>query len=460
MAIEASGRPQAHQVLATLSYGDAISNEVLGIQDVLRRAGYDSRIYIQTVDPKVEDLTDAYRYLLDDTNPETLLIHHFSIGSHASRLAFALSSRMILVYHNITPPSYFVGVNPTLVQLCYSGRRELQAYAPRCDLALGDSEFNRRELEDMRFPRTGVLPVVPSFDHLDVPPNRLLATDFDDNLTNIFCVGRVIPNKRIEDVIRFFHAYRLKYNPASRLVIVGAHAGFEDYVSSLYELIARLGTPDVHLVGHVSNEELTALYDVADLLLSASEHEGFCVPLVEAFHKGIPVVAFAATAVPGHHGRRGSPLRPQGPVSRRVAHARGPVGCDAAGRDRAQPGRGARSVDTEGLRGHVVGLRGSGATVTQGRPTAAHTRLLAAVREPRRARGASAPPTGGVSCVTKASEGQKETGDTRTHEAVSFVTWSSTNGSRRRMRVTPSGTAPVASEPFSAVRAIPPRSLP
>ena len=298
MAIEASGRPQAHQVLATLSYGDAISNEVLGIQDVLRRAGYDSRIYIQTVDPKVEDLTDDYRYLLDDTNPETLLIHHFSIGSHASRLAFALSSRMILVYHNITPPSYFVGVNPTLVQLCYSGRRELQAYAPRCDLALGDSEFNRRELEDMGFPRTGVLPVVPSFDHLDVPPNRLLATDFDDNLTNIFCVGRVIPNKRIEDVIRFFHAYRLKYNPASRLVIVGAHGGFEDYVSSLYELIARLGTPDVHLVGHVSNEELTALYDVADLLLSASEHEGFCVPLVEAFHKGIPVVAFAATAVP------------------------------------------------------------------------------------------------------------------------------------------------------------------
>ena len=116
VAIEASGRPQAHQILATLSYGDAISNEVLGIQDVLRRAGYDSRIYIQTVDPQVEDLTDDYRYLLDDTNPETVLIHHFSIGSHASRLAFALPSRMILVYHNITPPSYFVGVNPTLVR--------------------------------------------------------------------------------------------------------------------------------------------------------------------------------------------------------------------------------------------------------------------------------------------------------------------------------------------------------
>ena len=298
MVTSAGGRPKVHQVLATLSYGDAISNEVLGIQDVLGRAGYDSRIYIQTVDPRVEDLTDDYRYLIDDTDPETVLVHHFSIGSHASRLAFALPSRMILLYHNITPPSYFVGVNPTLVQLCYSGRRELQAYAPRCDLALGDSEFNRRELEDMGFPRTGVLPVVPNFDHLDVTPNRLLATGFDDDRVNILFVGRVIPNKRIEDLIRFFHAYRLKYNAAARLIVVGSHGGFDNYVSSLHELVARLRTPDVHLVGHVSNEELTALYDVADLFLSASEHEGFCVPLVEACYKGIPVVAFAATAVP------------------------------------------------------------------------------------------------------------------------------------------------------------------
>ena len=298
MSSSADVQPQVHQVLATLSYGDAISNEVLGIQRVLHRSGYDSRIYTQTVDYRVEDLTDDYRYLIDDTDSETLLIHHFSLGSRASRLAFALPNRMILVYHNITPASYFVGVNRTLVQQCYTGRRELQAYSRRCDLALGDSEFNRRELEEMGFPRTGVLPVVPNFDHLDVTPNRLLASGFDDDRTNIIFVGRVIPNKCIEDLILFFHAYRLKYNLSSRLILVGSRGGFEDYASSLYELITRLGTPDVHFVGHVSNEELTALYDVADLFLAASEHEGFCVPLVEAFYKGIPVVAFSSTAVP------------------------------------------------------------------------------------------------------------------------------------------------------------------
>ena len=284
--------------MATLGYGDAIGHEALGIQRVLRRAGYSSNIYVQTAYPRLESLTEDYRDLIAHSHPDNVLIHHFSIGSKASRVAFALSDRMILVYHNITPPSYFIGVNAQLVQQCYSGRRELRAYAARCDLALGDSEFNRQELEHLGFPRTGVLPVVPSFAHLDVEPNDMVATEFDDDRTNLLFVGRMIPNKRIDDLIRFFHAYRLKYNRQSRLLLVGAHSGFEDYVAALYDLIRTLRVPDVHLIGHVSNEELTALYDVADLFLSASEHEGFCVPLVEAFYKRIPVVAYAATAVP------------------------------------------------------------------------------------------------------------------------------------------------------------------
>lgn len=287
-----------HQVLATLAYGDAIGNEVLGIRDVLTQAGYESRIYVQTADARLEDETEDYRDLITDGRPDDIVIHHFSIGSRASRVAFALPQPMILVYHNITPPSYFVGVNSALVQQCFSGRRELRAYASRCALALGDSEFNRRELEEMGFPRTDVLPVIPSFDHLDVEPDDLIAKDFDDDWTNILFVGRVIPNKRLEDVIRIFHVYRTRYNQTSRLILVGSHNGFADYVAMLHNLLASLGTPDVHLVGHVSNEELTALYDVADLFVSASEHEGFCVPLLEAFYKQLPVLAYASTAVP------------------------------------------------------------------------------------------------------------------------------------------------------------------
>ncbi len=291
-------RPRVHQVLATLGYGDAIGHEVLGIQRVLRGAGYESEIFVETADPRLEDLTLDYREMVGHISPDDILVHHFSIGSRASRTAYALPGRMALVYHNITPPEYFIGVHKDLVKLCFRGRRELTAYVRRCELALGDSEYNRQELEQLGFPDTAVLPVVPDFSHLDGPPDMAFTREYDDEWTNVVFVGRVIPNKKFENVIRAFHVYRTRHNPRSRLLLVGSYSGFERYFAMLQGLIARLGTPDVHFLGHVSNEELSAVYDVADLFLCASEHEGFCVPIIEAFYKRVPVLAYAATAVP------------------------------------------------------------------------------------------------------------------------------------------------------------------
>ncbi|MCA1583889.1 MAG: glycosyltransferase family 4 protein [Acidobacteria bacterium] len=287
-----------HQVLATLGYGDAIGHEVLGIQRVLQKAGYASEIFVETADARLEHLTTDYRELEAGSHPDNILIHHFSIGSRASRIAYALPERMVLVYHNITPPQYFVDVHPLLVQLCFLGRRELALYRQRCDLALGDSEYNRQELEALGFDPTGVLPVVPDFSHLSGPPNDMHARAFDDDWANLIFVGRLIPNKRIEDVIRFFHAYKRWFNPRSRLLLVGSYGGFDRYLAMLHRLIATLGVADVYCLGHVSNEELAAFYEIADVFLCASEHEGFCVPLVESFHMGVPVVAYAAAAVP------------------------------------------------------------------------------------------------------------------------------------------------------------------
>ena len=195
-----------HQVLATLGYGDAIGHEVLGIQRALRGRGYESEIFVETADHRLEPLTRDYRELIDFSHPDNLLLHHFSLGSKASRTAFAMPDRMALIYHNITPPEYFIDVHRGLARQCFRGRRELGAYVDRCDLALGDSEFNRQDLEQLGFPRTAVLPVVPDFSHLDREPNRMLADQFDDEWTNIVFVGRVIANKKIEDLIRFFHA--------------------------------------------------------------------------------------------------------------------------------------------------------------------------------------------------------------------------------------------------------------
>lgn len=291
-------RPAVHQVLATLGYGDAIGHEVLGAQQVLQAAGYESDIFVEAADRRLEPLTRDYRELVDASHADNLLIHHFSVGSKASRVAYALPDRMALVYHNITPPEYFVGVHQILARQCFHGRRELRAYVDRCDLALGDSPFNREDLKSLGFPRTDVLPVVPGFSHLDREPNRFVADRFDDEWTNILFVGRVVANKKIEDVIAAFHAYHTLFNPRSRLIIVGAFSMFERYWATLHHLVAELDQSHVYFAGHVADEELTAYYDIADLYLCASEHEGFCVPLVEAFYKQVPVLAYAATAVP------------------------------------------------------------------------------------------------------------------------------------------------------------------
>jgi glycosyltransferase involved in cell wall biosynthesis len=326
-----------HQVLATLGYGDAIGHEVLGIQRVLRAAGYESEIFVETADHRLEPQTRDYRELVDFSHPDNLLLHHFSLGSKASRTAYALPDRMALIYHNITPPEYFIGVHRTLARQTFRGRRELRAYADRCDLAMGDSEFNREDLEALGFPRTAVLPVVPDFSHLDRIPNWLAAGEFDDEWTNIVFVGRMIANKKIEDLVRWFHAYHTVFNARSRLLLIGAQTQFERYVASLHQLVATLGTPHVHFVGHVTDEELVALYEVADLFLCASEHEGFCVPLVEAFYKQVPVLAYAATAVPSTMDGAGVLFEDRDPLH--VARLIDAIVSDAALQDRIVAGQ-------------------------------------------------------------------------------------------------------------------------
>jgi glycosyltransferase involved in cell wall biosynthesis len=296
--VSAVRRPAVHQVLATLGYGDAIGHEVLGIQRVLRDNGFDSDIFVEAADRRLEPLTRDYRELIDASAPDQLLLHHFSLGSKASRTAYALPDRMALIYHNITPPEYFAAVHRTLARECFRGRRELHAYVDRCDLALGDSEFNRQDLESLGFTRTAVLPVVPDFSHLDNEPDWFVARQFDDDWTNIVFVGRVVGNKKIEDLIRAFSVYHSQFNSRSRLLIVGVFSMFERYFAALTHMVSELNLTHVHFLGHVSDAELVAYYELADLFLCASEHEGFCVPIVEAFYKQVPVLAYAATAVP------------------------------------------------------------------------------------------------------------------------------------------------------------------
>jgi L-malate glycosyltransferase len=286
-----------HQLLASIAYGDAISNEALVIRDHLRRAGYASDIFVEEREtrmaPEVRPL-DEYEAV---SGPDTVCLFHFSIGGAASRVAFHAQHRLVLIYHNITPAAFFVPFHPHLARLCDEGRRELGLFAQRAELALADSEFNRRELEAAGYPRTAVLPIVLDLDRYARPKSPVIGRLYGPDRRNIVFVGRVIPSKRVEELLRAFAVFQRHVERRSRLLIVGDHRGHERYYARLLELAAKLKLRDVVFTGRVEEPELRAYYAAADAFLCLSEHEGFCVPLLEAMLFHVPVAAFATGAV-------------------------------------------------------------------------------------------------------------------------------------------------------------------
>jgi len=293
-----SGRPRrVHQLLAALSYGDAIGNEAQAIQKHLRAAGFESDIFAERVEPRMAHLSRPLFQYETASSPETVCLFHFSIGSAAGRLIHHAPDRLVTIYHNITPARFFLGFHHHLLGLCYHGRRELEVFAPRSELGLGDSEYNRRELEAAGFAHSGVLPIVLDFSRYAGRPSPVVEGLYGDGRTNLLFVGRIIPNKKVDDLVRVFAVYKRYLDRSSRLLLVGDTRGHERYHDRLKELVRELRVDDVVFTGHVDDDDLRAYYRVSHLFLCLSEHEGFCVPLQEAMHFGLPVVAYDAGAV-------------------------------------------------------------------------------------------------------------------------------------------------------------------
>jgi glycosyltransferase involved in cell wall biosynthesis len=285
-------------MVAALSFGDAIGNEALRIQEILRGEGFESEIYAESVHPAMAGRARKLWDYESSDKGDQLLILHFSIGAGVSTFAYHLPDPILLVYHNITPARWFAPFHRHLAGLCYHGRRELAAFVPRTRLAVGDSEFNRAELSAVGFHPTGVLPLLLEPSRLDVTPSPVVLEMFDDDKTNFLFVGRVIPNKCFHDLIKVFAFYQRFVDRNSRLLLVGEWVGFEKYYESLVRLVDELALDGVVFTGHVEDDDLAAYYQCADLFLCLSEHEGYCVPLVEAFRFGVPVMGLDAGAVP------------------------------------------------------------------------------------------------------------------------------------------------------------------
>lgn len=286
-----------HQLVPNLAVGDAISQQVRTLRRMLRSIGRESEIYAQHVHASLEGEARPLRELRA-IDPEALLLYHFSIGSEATDVYRMLPNPRALVYHNITPPEFFHGVNEKVASLCASGRAELAELRSTAVAAIADSEFNRAELEALGYRRTVVMPIVLDLERFRERPIAKLERSYRDGHVNFLHVGRVVPNKRLDDVLKVFWYFRRKIEPDSRLFLVGIDVDTEIHSFALREWVEERSLPGVVFTGGVSPRELATYYRLAHVYLCMSEHEGFCAPLVEAMHHGVPVVAYASSAVP------------------------------------------------------------------------------------------------------------------------------------------------------------------
>ena len=284
--------PAAHK-------GDAIGDSARRVRDLLRAMGHDSELYALTIDDELRH--DVRRFDDPGARRGDATIFHYALPSPMTEAFAALPKGRVLQYHNVTPASYFAPYDPALFRLAALGRRELATLAGRSDLALGDSEYNRRELEALGFARTGVFPIAVNTTRITRAAARpALDEILDDGLVNFLFVGRIAPNKRIEDHIRLAEVYKRYVDAYYRFIFVGRFDVVPRYYSMIRALMAEYRFLDDRFVftGPISDEELAVYYRHAAVYVSLSEHEGFCVPLVEAMAADVPVLAFAAAAVP------------------------------------------------------------------------------------------------------------------------------------------------------------------
>jgi glycosyltransferase involved in cell wall biosynthesis len=297
--------PAAHK-------GDAIGDSARRVRDLLRAMGHDSDLYALTID---DDLRDEVRPFSDPAaKTGEITIFHYALPSPMTDAFASLRSGRVLQYHNVTPASYFAPYDPALFRLAALGRDEVRTLAGRVDLALGDSEYNRKELETLGFDRTGVFPIAVDTARITQPARRpALETILDDGFVNVLFVGRIAPNKKIEDYVKLAELYKRHVDDHSRFIFVGRFDAVPRYYSMIRALMVEFGFLNERFVftGPIPDEELAVYYRHAAVYLSMSEHEGFCVPLVEAMAADVPVLAYAAGAVPDTLGGAGVQFAPK-----------------------------------------------------------------------------------------------------------------------------------------------------
>lgn len=287
------------QLVPAFHRGDAIGDTASHMKKFFLSKGLRSQIYCLDRDSGLEGESALFASFTKPSSSDVTILH-FALPSPLTQAFMKLPSKKVIIYHNITPPEFFSEFSQEMARISHLGKEELKSLVPHVSLVLADSEYNRQDILKLGFKRAEVFPLFVDFEKYKRPPSRFMYELFRDERTNFLFVGRIAPNKKIEDLIKVTFYFKKYISPLVRLIIVGKTSTIPKYYQSIVDIADAfyLVPEDICFTGHISDEEMFALYKASDVFLSMSEHEGFGLPFIESMIFDLPIVAYDCTAVP------------------------------------------------------------------------------------------------------------------------------------------------------------------
>jgi len=287
-----------YQLVLSLSYGDAIGNDILAIDRALKQKGYSTQILASIIDDRVKQ--HAVYFQPQRIAASDVVIYHKACGEPLTEQFNQLPCKKIMLYHNITPAEFFRPYDKLQAWRLKQGRKQVADMVPYLDYAWADSTYNLQEIiaAGMAPNKTAVLPIIVEFERYKKTASKKLMDKLKERQgTKLLFIGRIAPNKCQEDIIKVFFYYKNLIDSKAQLYLVGSYRGTEKYYAKLKGFVASLKLKDVYFTGHIPFEELLSYYHSCDIFVCMSEHEGFCVPLLESMYFDLPVVAYDSSAI-------------------------------------------------------------------------------------------------------------------------------------------------------------------
>ncbi|TGK50145.1 glycosyltransferase family 1 protein [Leptospira kanakyensis] len=288
------------QHLDELKDSDGVGNDAIGLSEVFISLGYKSH-FITRIERKGKPLSSQFHLVNSfdyPTSPEDIHILHYGGAGYPYHLFQNLPGKKILRFHNITPAIYY---KDTTTPDIFSAMEkfeslsylEIASLSIFCDSIWCDSEFNFQTISGYQFKNPYVIPICKIYDiHSKLESQSR-------NLSLVF-VGRYSPQKKWENFIELFSHWVKEYPEAKCLCIGSVIGAFDGYFNKLIDVVRKFDLEDkVQFLTGKSDVEVLSLLKESGAFVSMSEHEGFCLPILEAFGSGIPVFAFAKGAIPG-----------------------------------------------------------------------------------------------------------------------------------------------------------------